>query len=328
MTLTAGLYFGQVYPGGNGLIPAVLPPPPPPKPQVVRLLRELPPTRQVITVSTPRGYCYRWATDEPIGENVPSGVRNSSTAPGGFEQFDAVLPRNPNVTYNDLEPMSTIRAEGIDGSLIGEYRLEAAPDTSGNQMSISPSAVGWQTALNDADAQSLLIIDRDLSHWGTQDSQQRQADLRNGATTWPPSSGQSYAVAGGFDPATGVLATLSASFDQPTQTAPSTAAAPWSLWESVYDSGSGTVIGKVKFQLQDLRRVRGGLGAQRAAVEHHLAAPRRHLVGADRSRGERRIQPGGRRSQHRPRLAPRRVPALLPGRADTTGQPADDLAST
>ena len=252
-----GVYFGQTYPGGNGLIPAVLPPPPSAPPRQVRIILELPPTRQVITIATPRGYVYRWATDEPTGENVPSGVRNSSTAPGGFEQFDCVLPRNPNITYNDLEPMSTIRAEGVDGSLIGEYRLEATPDTSGNQMSISPSAVGWQNALNDADAQSLLIIDRDISHWTAQDSQQRQADLRNGLTAWPPSAGQSYAVAGGFDSSVGVLATLTASFDQPTQTAPSTVALPWSLWESYYDAGPGTVIGKLKFNY----RTYGGFGA-------------------------------------------------------------------
>jgi hypothetical protein len=243
----AGLYFGQTYFAGNGLIPLVLPPPPPPKPKEVRLVREMPPTRQVITIATPRGYRYRWASDESVGENIPSGVRNSSTAPGGFEQFDAVLSRNPNITYSDLEPMATITAEGVDGSLIGEYRLEATPDTSGDQMSISPSAVGWQAALNDADAQSLIVIDRDLSHWANQDSQQRQADLRNGATAWPPSAGRSYAITGGFDPAVGVLATLSATASQPVQDAAATVASPWSLWESIYDGGSGTVIGKIKF---------------------------------------------------------------------------------
>ena len=141
---SGGLYFGQTYFGGNGLVPTVLPPLPPPKPQVVRIVRELPPTRQVmICVATPREKLLL-----PLGDRrgrpvrtSPSGVRNNSTAPGGYEQFDAVLPRNPNVLYSDLEPMSTIRAEGVDGSLIGEYRLEATPDTSGDQMSISPSAV-------------------------------------------------------------------------------------------------------------------------------------------------------------------------------------------
>ena len=59
---------------------------------------------------------------------------------------------------------------------------------------------------------------------------------------------ENCAIAGGFGSATGVLATLSA--PRPSgrlQNASGTVASPWSLWESYYDAGPGTVIGKLKF---------------------------------------------------------------------------------
>src|SRR4051812_4801515 len=103
-------------------------------------VRELPPLRQYIELATPSGRRYRWADDEPNPANVPSGLRHSSTMPGGHESCDVTLPRKPGVDYSDLERLSTLRVVGAGGDVAGEFRLERAPRVSGDQMAISPSA--------------------------------------------------------------------------------------------------------------------------------------------------------------------------------------------
>lgn len=128
-------------------------------------IRERPPLRVSIDVETPSGRHYRWAEDEPDARNVPNGLRFSDTMPGGFESFDCTLPRKPGVDYSDLERLSTITVRGASGDIAGEYRLERAPRTSGDQMAISPSAVGWQAHLEDDKSAREIYIDQDISRW-------------------------------------------------------------------------------------------------------------------------------------------------------------------
>jgi hypothetical protein len=130
-------------------------------------VRELPPLRLHVEAATLDGKRYRWGSDEPDPQNVPSGLRFSSTMPGGFESMDCVLARKPGPAGNDadLEPLSTLRVLGPGGDVAGEYRLERTPKTSGDQMAVSPSAVGWQAHLEDNKDVKVIFIDRDLSHW-------------------------------------------------------------------------------------------------------------------------------------------------------------------
>ena len=129
-------------------------------------IRELPPLRLHIDAVTPSGRHYRWGDDEPNATNVPSGLRFSDTAPGGFESMDCTLARKPGTDYADLERLSTLRVVGAGGDVAGEYRLERAPRTSGEQMAVSPSAVGWQAHLDDNKSAREIYVDRDLGHWG------------------------------------------------------------------------------------------------------------------------------------------------------------------
>src|SRR5262249_48871066 len=129
----------------------------------------------------PTGNHYRWAGDAANAHDIPSGVTSSSTMPGGFDQFTANLPRRPGTDYADLEPFSTITERSALGDIVGEYRLERTPKTSGDQMVVSPAAVGWQAHLDDDQSASLIVIDRSLSRW-TSASRQRQANL--GETTF------------------------------------------------------------------------------------------------------------------------------------------------
>jgi hypothetical protein len=146
-------------------------------------VREKPPLRLYQTAIAPSGRRHRWGADEPNPENVPSGQRFSTTMPGGFETHDAVLPRKPGVDYSDLEELTTIEIRGAGRELAGEYRLERAPQVSGDQMAISPSAVGWQANLEDDKAIRALYIFASLSEWGAM-SLQRRADLLDASPAW------------------------------------------------------------------------------------------------------------------------------------------------
>ena len=141
-----------------------------------KLIRELPPLRLHIEAITPSGRYYRWGSDEPNAENIFSGLRFSSTIPGGFESMDCVLPRKPGVDYKDLERLSTIRVIGPGGDVAWEGRLERTPQTSGEQMTITASCVGWQAHLEDNKDAKEIYVDRDLSHWGGP-SVQRKIDV-------------------------------------------------------------------------------------------------------------------------------------------------------
>lgn len=115
---------------------------------------------------TPNGNRYRWAADEPNPANVPSGMSCGSSMPGGFDQADVTLPRKANIDYSDLERLTTVQFIGAGGEIAGEYRLESAPRTSGDEMSVSPGLVGWQAHLDDDKSAREIYVDIDLTRWG------------------------------------------------------------------------------------------------------------------------------------------------------------------
>lgn len=130
-------------------------------------VRERPPLRLSLDVKSPSGQHYRWAEDERSPSVVPSSLSFSSTVPGGFESLSCALPRKPDVEYGDLERLSTITVYDAAASIVGQYRLEGAPRTSGDQMAVSPAAVGWQAALEDDKSAKGIYRDADMSHWTT-----------------------------------------------------------------------------------------------------------------------------------------------------------------
>jgi hypothetical protein len=167
------------------------------EPSVCLPVRELPPLRQSIEVITPTGRCYRWSEDEPNPANVPSGLRHSSTMPGGYETLDVTLPRKSGVDYVDLDRLTTVRVRDAGGDIIGEYRLERAPRVSGDQMAITPSAVGWQAHLDDDKSARMIYVDRDVNNWGpasvarrlanagaNEDASSITANAGNGGLSW------------------------------------------------------------------------------------------------------------------------------------------------
>lgn len=148
-------------------------------------VRDRPPLRQHIEAITPTGRCYRWGDDEPLAENVFSDLRHSSTMPGGYESMEVSLPRKSAVDYSDLERLTTLRIIGAGGQVDGEYRLEGAPRTSGDQMAITPSAVGWQAHLEDDESAQMVYRDRDLSHFSEM-QRARRISIVAGAADYQP----------------------------------------------------------------------------------------------------------------------------------------------
>lgn len=190
-------------------------------------IREKPPLRLHLALETPSGRRYRWGQDEPDPANTFAGLRHSSTMPGGYESLDCTLPRRPGTDYTDLDRLSTLRVFGAGGEEAGEYRLERAPRTSGDQMAVAPSAVGWQAHLDDDKTIRQIYVDRDLGRWGGM-SVQRRLGLLAGSPA--------YAT---FDPAVEPDATTG---EPSLRTA---IQGPWvnrAVCPSLYDAGPGNLI--------------------------------------------------------------------------------------
>lgn len=195
-------------------------------------VREKPKLRQHIDVVTPSGRHYRWGEDEPLPENVFADLRHSSTMPGGYETCEVTLPRKPGVDYSDLERLSTLTIYGVGGEVDGEYRLERAPRVSGDQMAITPSAVGWQAHLEDNKSARMIYRDIDLSRWGAMPAQRKINLIGTGFGTGDAESTQ--------DPASGAPS-LRCAVSQPWQSTDRPISEAW------YDAGSGLRIGSVYY---------------------------------------------------------------------------------
>ena len=127
---------------------------------------ERPPLRESYRLTTPGGRQYRWAEDERTPANVPSDASWSDTMPGGFETQEKTFARDPSVDYADIERLSLVEHFDAVGNTIWEGRLERAPQTSGDRIAISPSAVGWQAGLEDDKSAAFIGRDIDMTAWG------------------------------------------------------------------------------------------------------------------------------------------------------------------
>jgi Concanavalin A-like lectin/glucanases superfamily len=223
-------------------------------------IRERAPLHHSISGIAPNGNAFRWGSDEPSAENIFNGLRWSSTMPGGHDSMDCVLPREPGVDYQDLERLSTLQVIGPGGSVDGEFRLERTPQTSGDQMAISPSAVGWQAHLDDNKGVSIIFIDRELGEWGDP-SRQRQLGLLGAG--FNPIGGGSVVP----DTTTGTPA-LDLGFDDP---------GGWTISnqpivEPLYDAGPGNSLGRLRgtftvFGMTGTTNVNWVVGAILSAVD-------------------------------------------------------------
>lgn len=133
--------------------------------EVISRIREATPLRLSIDAEAPSGKHFRWSGDTSEAPFTPSGISFSTTIPGGFEEMSLTLKRRPKEDYGDLAPYSNLRATGAGGELAWEGRLEGTPRSSGDDLAISPNAIGWQAALEDDQTALMVYVDRDLGNW-------------------------------------------------------------------------------------------------------------------------------------------------------------------
>lgn len=147
--------------------------PPVKEASVTLLIRERPRLALMLDIATPGSTHARWAPDEHQAINAPSNVTFSTTMPGGFETMSCTLTRKAGRDYPDLEEFSTVTVSGIGGQVAWQGRLETTPRTSGDQLSITPGAVGWQAALDDDQSARMIYLDADLMQWQPASSQRK-----------------------------------------------------------------------------------------------------------------------------------------------------------
>lgn len=137
----------------------------PPTPVSAAVTREYPPDRIAIRVDAPNGSSARWAEDEPDPWNVLSNIVIEDEMPGGDKSLTGTLGRNPQLKWSEDEAYADITAYQPGVSKIFEGFLDKAPDVSGEQMSINPAALGYQSILEDDKAQAVGILNSDLNAW-------------------------------------------------------------------------------------------------------------------------------------------------------------------
>jgi hypothetical protein len=125
-------------------------------------------------IQTAAGDMYRWDGNARDPGNRPQAITSGSKIGEGYGASSVTLARQGTRTYPDVDEFSTIRHIGMDGQIAYEGRIAASPRSA---RKVEIQAVGWMSHAHDTPFPSLLIIDRDLSHWGPQSTARRVALL-------------------------------------------------------------------------------------------------------------------------------------------------------
>jgi hypothetical protein len=131
----------------------------------VAVTREFPPDKMAVRINAPNGYKNRWAEDEPDPSNILSNIEISDEMPGGDSTISGLLARDPQLNLSDEEAFADMYAYLPGVEKVWEGFLDKTPEVSGEQMSISPNGLGYQSILEDERAGAVGFIHKDLSAW-------------------------------------------------------------------------------------------------------------------------------------------------------------------
>lgn len=147
--------------------------------EAVQLVRERPPLWLATRLTPVTGYnSKRWSGDEPNAADRIQDQVITTSIPGGFDTMTGTLPRRPGIDYGDLGRFSDGLVYGAGGRVAWHGRLSDAPRVSGDEMSVTPGAVGYKDHLEDNQRASMVFICRDMGRW-TGPGGQRRLDLMN-----------------------------------------------------------------------------------------------------------------------------------------------------
>lgn len=165
----------------------------------VNITAQFPPDLLAVRIDIPGGGSARWAEDEHSPENVLSEIACSDEIPGGYKDLSGILARDPQATYPDLATYGDVTLYQPGGEPVWKGSLDKGPKVSGDQISISPAALGYQFILDDDSAAQIGIIDSDLSRWG-ESSAQRKRELVANKYAFSGSVSTGFLDAGSTDP--------------------------------------------------------------------------------------------------------------------------------
>jgi hypothetical protein len=135
---------------------------------------EHPPMRQYLLATAPSGRVERWGEDELEATDVAEGLTESGAVPGGDKEIACSLPRKPGTDYSDMKVGTRVESFGAGGKLLRQCRLERAPRTSGDYLTMDPSAMGYQVLLTDDEGAREIFIDAEQGSWGDPSARRKE----------------------------------------------------------------------------------------------------------------------------------------------------------
>lgn len=136
-----------------------------------------------VTVTHADGSTTRWAGDERLAENIPSGITCSTSVPGGYKDATLTLPRRIDRDYPDVSLFDDVRIWGPANETVWNGRVVAIPRSHSDTTTLTIQCVGWASHLRDMPFFREVYVDRDLSHWQGMSRQRKLNWLGTGAAT-------------------------------------------------------------------------------------------------------------------------------------------------
>ena len=136
-------------------------------------VRESMPMRQTLIATAPSGKPYRWSEDGTSPDQALEDLNDSGSVPGGNQSLTVTLPRKLGVDYGDMKRGTRIEVMGAGRMKLGEYELQRAPKVSGDKLSVSPAAAGYEGHLVGDNTAQEIFIDAEIGAWGETSAQRR-----------------------------------------------------------------------------------------------------------------------------------------------------------
>ena len=160
--------------------------------------------RLSLVITHSDGRTTRWGPDELDDALVPSGLRFSTTDPGGDQELSCELLRRVDLRGSDENLLDSVEVIGPGGEVVWEGRMAQFPRQHDDTYSVTPGAEGWVASLRDRVDARELIRDIDLRQWNGIGLTRQNALLAASFTTLPAAevvrdASGSQALQVGFD---------------------------------------------------------------------------------------------------------------------------------
>ncbi len=216
-------------------------------------IREAMPMDVLVLVTTPGGKTFDWSENGHDAGSLLEDMADSGSVPGGNKDWSAMLPRKLGIDYSDMKRGSKVELFGAGQMPLSVYRLTRAPQVSGDKLSVTPAAQGYEGHLVDDNTAQEIFIDADQTAFG-EPSARRRASFPAGDKVNQGGS-VSLVPAGSPDPANPAdhshVPAISHSWSEISSLSGRDSAESW------YSSG-GVPIGQVRLDFLNVRGLEPG----------------------------------------------------------------------